>query len=564
MAPDQYIVVLKPTATPTAAVQSAAVQSSAIQRGGTILARYSRVLHGFAAKLPAAALDAVRADPAVAYVEPDVIGQGSTVQPNPPSWGLDRIDQRLLPLSNSYTYDSTGTGATVFVVDSGIRASHTDFGGRALGVFDAVGDGNGTNDCNGHGTHVAGTVGGTTYGVAKTVAIRAVRVLMCDNSGTTSDLIEGMEWLAGNHPARSVANFSLQGYGTTADVATEALIDSGVFTVFAAGNFNSDACFNGPRSSRGIVVGATDITDVRAGFSNFGTCVDVFGPGVGITSAGIASDTANAVFSGTSMATPHVAGWVARYLQEVPTGTLAQAKAAVIASSTKGVLADVGAGSANRLLWADPANTPPDTTPPSTPGTPTASGVTSTSVNLTWTASTDNVAVAGYNVYREAGAVDELVASPSTASTTVSGLAAGTGYTFYVRARDTSDNLSAASGTVTVTTLAGGSCQVTYQVGGGGNGFTANLAVKNTGTTSINGWTLAFDFTAGQQLTPGEGQSWNAVWSQSGGHVTASHLFWNQVIAPNASVFIGFNGTHSGSNPSPAVFTLNGATCTVV
>jgi subtilisin family serine protease len=557
--PGQYIVVLKASA--AGATARSAVGAAAEQRGGTVVARYSRVLNGFAARLPAAALAAVRADPAVAYVEPDSVIEGATDQTNPPSWGLDRIDQRTLPLNNLYRYDSTGVGATVFVVDSGIRATHTDFGGRAVGVFDAVGDGNGTNDCHGHGTHVAGTVGGAAHGVAKGVALRAVRVLQCDNSGFSSDLIEGLDFIAANHPARSVANLSLQGYGTSADVATEALIDSGVQTVFAAGNFNDDACLNGPRSVRGIVVGASDIDDTRAGFSNFGTCVDVFAPGVGITSAGIASNTATAVFSGTSMATPHVAGWVARHLEENPTATLAQSKAALIASSTKGVLSAIGTGSPNRLLWADPANTPVDTTPPSAPGQPTAANVTSTSVQLTWPASTDNVSVAGYDVHREAGATDPVVASSTTNSVTVGGLSPATTYTFYVRARDTSDNLSTASPTVTVTTVGVGNCRVAYAVGGGGSTFTANLTVTNTGTSAINGWTLGFDFTAGQQLRSGSGQNWNATWSQSGAHVTATNLFWNATINPGASVFIGFNGTHSGSNPSPTVFTLNGLAC---
>ncbi|GGM23558.1 MULTISPECIES: S8 family peptidase [Micromonospora] len=365
-APDRYVVVLseKPadTARSSQAARSITVAEAA---GGTVLNRYTQVLDGYAAHLPPAALAAVRNDPAVAYVEPDTVVRGGpvnrvstpqAVQPNPPSWGLDRIDQHYLPLNNSFGYTTTGSGVTAYVFDSGIRATHVDFGTRAAGAYDAVGDGNGTNDCHGHGTHVAGTIGGTTYGVAKAVTIRAVRVLQCDNSGWTTDLIEGLDWVAANHAAVSVANFSLQGYGTAPSVAVENLIDSGVYPVFIANNFNTDACTNGPRSTRGITVAATDSTDNRASFSSYGSCVDVFAPGVDITSAGIASNTAVAAgWGGTSMAAPHVTGWLARYRQSNPTATLATAKSALIAAATTGVVINPGPGSPNRLLYAAPS-----------------------------------------------------------------------------------------------------------------------------------------------------------------------------------------------------------------
>ncbi|MEU8259865.1 S8 family peptidase [Micromonospora sp. NPDC048999] len=369
-APDRYIVVLSdaPTGAERAdgsarAARTARAATVAEQAGGTVLTRYTHVLDGYAAQLSPTALAAVRADPAVAYVERDSRIEGSltgdmsiqATQPSPPSWGLDRIDQRYLPLNNSFGYTTTGSGVTVYVVDSGIRASHVDFGGRASGVYDAVRDGNGTNDCHGHGTHVAGTIGGATYGVAKAVTIKAVRVLQCDNSGWTTDLIDGVDWLAGHHDARSVANFSLQGYGTAANTAVENLIDSGVQPVFAAGNYSTDACTNGPRSARGITVGATDSTDNRASFSNYGTCVDIFAPGVNITSAGIASDTAvGSGWSGTSMAAPHVTGWLARYRQQNPNATLAQAKSSLIAAATTNVVINPGTGSPNRLLYVAP------------------------------------------------------------------------------------------------------------------------------------------------------------------------------------------------------------------
>ncbi|MEJ3744963.1 S8 family serine peptidase [Actinomycetes bacterium KLBMP 9797] len=366
-AADRYVVVLSDAASGASraarAARTAAAVATAERAGGTVLARYERVLDGYAAHLSPTALAAVRADPAVAYVERDSVIHGGLVdtrsvqatQPNPPSWGLDRIDQRALPLNNNYGYVSTGAGVTVYIVDSGIRASHVDFGTRASGVYDAVGDGNGTNDCHGHGTHVAGTAGGTTYGVAKRVTIKAVRVLQCDNSGFTSDLIEGMDWIAGHRDPVSVANFSLQGYGTAPNQAAENLLNLGVKTVFIANNFNTDACTNGPRSARGVTVAAVTDTDTRASFSSYGSCVDVFAPGVSITSAGIASDTASAPgWSGTSMAAPHVTGWLARYLQGSPGATMAQAKTALITASTKNVVINPGPSSPNRLLYANP------------------------------------------------------------------------------------------------------------------------------------------------------------------------------------------------------------------
>ncbi|MBM7076818.1 S8 family peptidase [Micromonospora humida] len=385
-APDRYIVVLsdKPVSGERTARLARTDQSAAVaeRAGGTVLNRYTQVLDGYAAVLPPAALAAVRNDPAVQYVERDTRIEGGltsttpdrtgpttaraeraqaggvsiqAVQSNPPSWGLDRIDQRNLPLSNSFGYTSTGSGVTAYIVDSGIRATHVDFGTRAAGVYDAVGDGNGTNDCHGHGTHVAGTIGGTTYGVAKSVTLRAVRVLQCDNSGWSTDLIEGVDWLATNHATVSVANFSLQGYGTSANTSIENLIDHGVYPVFIANNFNTDACTNGPRSTRGITVAATDINDNRASFSSYGTCVDIFAPGVDITSAGIASNTAVASgWSGTSMAAPHVTGWLARYRQTNPSATLATAKSALITAATTGKVVNPGVGSPNRLLYAAP------------------------------------------------------------------------------------------------------------------------------------------------------------------------------------------------------------------
>ncbi|MEU4580123.1 cellulose binding domain-containing protein [Nonomuraea sp. NPDC023979] len=556
-AEDRYIVVMKPEKARSRDLRSS-LERDTVVNGGRVTRRYGKALAGFAAVLPGKALAAVRAHAAVAYVERDSVITGSTVQPNPPSWGLDRVDQRALPLDNSYTYNATGAGVTAFIVDSGIRTTHTEFGGRASFGANFVADGT-TEDCHGHGTHVAGTVGGATYGVAKAVNLVAVRVLNCNNSGLTSDLVAAMDWVAANHPPRSVANFSLQGYGTASNDAAEGLIDSGVQTVFIANNYNTDACTNAPRSPRGVVVGATTILDEKASFSSFGPCVDVFAPGTAITSSVSTSDTASGAWSGTSMAAPHVTGWIARHLQENPAATMADSKAAIISSSTKDVLTGIGEGSPNRLLYAAPGPAPDDTVAPSTPGTPVASGLTARGVTLTWTASTDNVGVAGYDLHTGAG---QPVGSYTGTVAQLGDLAPDTTYTYYVRARDAAGNLSAPSGTVTVTTppdAAAGSCKVTYRITSQwDNQFNAEVTFTNTGQTAVDGWTIGWSYPAGQQVISG----WNATFAQTGTAVTAASLDWNRGVAPGASVSAGFSGSHTGSNPAPAAFTVNGSPCT--
>jgi subtilisin family serine protease len=312
--------------------------------GGTVRFTYQRALRGFAADLPDRAAAALARNPNVAFVEQDQVMTASTTETNA-TWGIDRIDQRNLPLGTTYNYTNTGVGVTAYIIDTGIRFDHAEFGGRARTGFDAVASGGNAADCNGHGTHVSGTVGGTTYGVAKGVSLVAVRVLGCNGSGTTSGVIAGIDWVTTNHQSPAVANMSLGGGGSTAlDNAVRNSIASGVSYAIAAGNGNQggiaqDACKYSPaRVAEAMTIGATDKTDRKASWSNYGNCVDWFAPGVSITSAWYTSTTATNTISGTSMATPHTTGVAALYLQTNPGASPQQVRDALYANTTKGVV----------------------------------------------------------------------------------------------------------------------------------------------------------------------------------------------------------------------------------
>jgi aqualysin 1 len=321
----------------------------------TLNYRYETVLNGFAATLPDRAVEALRRNPHVEYIEADQVVTIDTTQSGA-TWGIDRIDQRALPLSGTYTYNNTGAGVTAYIIDTGIRFSHSQFGGRATSGYDAV-DGGTADDCNGHGTHVAGTVGGSTYGVAKGVSLVAVRVLDCGGSGSTTGVIAGVDWVTNNHQSGqpAVANMSLGGGASTSlDTAVSNSIKDGVTYAIAAGNSNRDACKYSPaRVSTAITVGATTNTDARASYSNYGTCLDIFAPGSSITSSWYSSDTATNTISGTSMATPHVAGVAALYLQGNPGAAPATVRDALYNNATSGVVTNAGRGSPNKLLFTN-------------------------------------------------------------------------------------------------------------------------------------------------------------------------------------------------------------------
>jgi subtilisin family serine protease len=362
--PNEYIVVLR------GGVRDVAGEAAvATTQGAQVRAVWEHALKGFAARLSPAALRELRRNPNVQFIEPDGFVRTAVTQSPVPSWGLDRIDQRNLPLDNSYTYNNNGSGVHAYIVDTGINPTHNEFTGRIGNGINFAG-GSGTNDCNGHGTHVAGTVGGTAHGVAKGVTLHPVRVLDCFGSGQWTWYISGVNWIAANAIKPAVMNASLGGgINTGADQATNNLAAAGVVVNVASGNNNANACSFSPARTgptAGVLsVNASTITDVRAGFSDFGTCSTIFAPGVNITSAWIGGNNATNTISGTSMATPHVAGAAALYLNTNPSATPAQVENALVTNATPGKITNPGTGSPNLLLYTgfigggNPGNQPP-------------------------------------------------------------------------------------------------------------------------------------------------------------------------------------------------------------
>jgi len=320
--------------------------------GGSLLFTYSSAIKGFAARLSEPAARALARNPLVAYIEPDQefrVDATQSMDANGDPWGLDRIDQGALPLSRTYTYTATGAGVHAYIIDTGIWSLHGDFGGRANNVYDAflaTGE-----DCHGHGTHVAGTVGGTTYGVAKGVSLHGVRVLSCAGLGLTSQIIAGIDWVRQNHVKPAVANMSLGGGLSTAlNTATTNLWNAGVFVAVAAGNDNADACQASPASASGAFTAAASTkTDAKASFSNWGSCVEAYAPGSAIVSDFLAGTTAS--LSGTSMASPHVAGVGVLYKATFGDAPSATVSNWITTNATSGVITGNPAGTPNRLLF---------------------------------------------------------------------------------------------------------------------------------------------------------------------------------------------------------------------
>ena len=379
-----YIVVLKPGSAAAAQVTSAS-QALVKRYGGRIRTNYLSAVRGFHATMTVTEAQRLAANPAVDYVEQDAAVRMADTQ-TAPVWGLDRIDQPALPLSRTYTYRSAAN-VTAYVLDTGIRTSHSEFGGRASSGWDFIDNDATAQDCNGHGTHVAGTIGGRTYGVAKDVKLVGVRILDCTGSGSYSAILAGIDWVTTHAVKPAVANMSVGGtLSTVLNAAVTKSIASGVTYAVAAGNDNKNACNYSPAATpAAITVGATDASDTRASFSNYGSCLDIFAPGVRITSAGHTSDDATQVMQGTSMATPHVTGAAALVLGADPGATPAQVTAALTGHASTGKVTAAGTGSPGRLLdtsWLNAAATTPATRPTTAPAAACGPFVTGTDVRI--------------------------------------------------------------------------------------------------------------------------------------------------------------------------------------
>ncbi len=460
----------------------AEVESAIRGRAGTVERGLGKVFRGAIASMTPGAANALARSGTVLWVEEDraikvaplvarpaQVGKSATVTPAP-SWGLDRIDQRALPLDNSYSYPNTGTGVDVYVVDTGVLSAHQQLSGRVRSGYAGIADGRGTEDCNGHGTHVAGTAAGSTMGVAPGASVVAVRVLDCNGSGSVSGVVAGIDWAITDHTTRpAVMNLSIGAPESTAlENAVDRAYADGITVVAAAGNSNVDACTTSPAGNKvsALTVGATTTSDVRASYSNFGECLDLFAPGSSIVSAGISSTTATATMSGTSMAAPHVAGAAARYLSSVPTATPAAVMTAITADTTSNAVSGAGTLSPNRLLYAAPGTTPTVTTTttvagattttstvpatgggtggtgtpssptqPGIPGTPVATAGAS-SATLRWTAAADGGSPITSHIVRvfRRGSLIKTVSVDADTIHTITGLRAGSTHYFTVAA----------------------------------------------------------------------------------------------------------------------------------
>jgi subtilisin family serine protease len=337
--PDAYIIKVKDGADARSVAAVAGVEPRYV---------YEAALNGFAATLNRGQLNALRNNPNVEYIEEDQVVMADITQSNA-TWGLDRIDQRSLPLNGTYVYNRTGAGLFAYIIDTGLQANHPDFGTRARNMYDAFG-GTG-NDCNGHGTHVGGTVGGTTWGVAKGVNLRGVRVLDCNGSGSNSGVIAGIDWVRLNHAKPAIANLSLGGgFSSATNTAVNNLASAGVFVAVAAGNSNADACNYSPASASGVTtVAASTSSDARASYSNYGSCVNIYAPGSSITSAWISSGTRT--INGTSMASPHVAGVGVLYKHTFGDASQSTVANWIYNNATTSVISGNISGTPNRLLF---------------------------------------------------------------------------------------------------------------------------------------------------------------------------------------------------------------------
>lgn len=504
-----YIVVLKgPNG-------SSSIEADISRAGGRTERRFTHVLNGLSVRIKNSEVARLRNNPNVLLVEPDQQMFAVDTQSPTPSWGLDRIDQRSLPLNSTFTATAQGSGVDTYIVDTGIYASHTEFTGRLAAGFSSIADSNGTNDCDGHGTHVAGTTAGTTYGIAKSATLIPVRVLDCSGSGSNSGVIAGLDWIVAHHISgkAAVVNMSLGGGASTAlDTAVQNVINDGIVMVVAAGNSNVDACNTSPaRATNALTVGATgqysagETTDSRSSYSNYGPCLDIFAPGSRITSSWIGGSAAINTISGTSMAAPHVAGVAAVLFGRYPSSTASQIASMLLISATPNVVIGPGTGSPNYLLYLDPlGGTPsgPDAVTPVAPSAPTAITITpsSGSLSIKFTAGSAGTSPITNYKYSLDGGVTWLTRSPSSTLSpiVVSGLTNGSSYSVSIRAISTAGDgnastlvnatiPSAPSAPLLVTALASANrtARVTWTLGvNGGSPITSHVV-----TAYLNGAT---------------------------------------------------------------------------
>jgi subtilisin family serine protease len=452
--PGQYIVVLRESVGDVPGV----ARELLARNGGTLRFAYTAALKGFSGNITAEAAALIANDPRVAYVEQNQVVRAITEQTGA-TWGIDRIDQRDLPLSTTYVYNATGQGVRAYIIDTGIRTTHVDFAGRAVSGTDKVDNDNDASDCNGHGTHVAGTVGGTTWGVAKNVTLVAVRVLDCGGSGSWEGVIAGVDWVTEDHQAGqpAVANMSLGGgFSQAVNDAVTNSVNDGVTYGVAAGNGYANACDGSPASTAAaLTVGATGSNDVEASFSDRGPCLDIWAPGVGITSAWSTADDATNTISGTSMATPHVVGAAALYLEGNPSAAADQVDQALSDNATTGKITwnnPFGAkpppppAGQDYLLYTGFIFGGPPPPPPPAPAAPNAlvaTAVGNARIDLTWADNSDNES--GFKIERCTGAgctnfTQIATASANATSYSNTGLSESTTYTYRVRAHNAGGN----------------------------------------------------------------------------------------------------------------------------
>ncbi len=538
-----YVVVLKDSVSSSAVDGEAA--TLAAKHGGSVGHKYRHALNGFELRISEAAARQIAALPQVKYVQQNHQVTIFGTQTPTPSWGLDRIDQRALPLNNSFTYPNTATGVKAYIIDTGIRTTHTDFGGRATWGTNTTGDGNNT-DCNGHGTHVAGTVGGNAYGVAKATSLVAVKVLNCAGSGTFAGVIAGIDWVTADHAAGApaVANMSLGGGFDQAvnDAVTRSIADGVTYALAAGNDSGANACNVSPASTpNAITVGSTTNTDARSSFSNIGTCLDIFAPGSSITSAWNTNDTATNTISGTSMATPHVAGAAALVLGTTPASTPQQVRDFLVNNATNNVVTNPGTGSPNKLLFVVNEAPSQDFSIAVSP----ASGSTNAGGSLTATVSTTTTAGA-----------------PQAVALTAIGAPAGVTVSF-----SPSSITSGGSSTVTVATTASAAAG-TYPITINGDGTVADHSTTYTltingapGCSQTNGNDVAIpDLTTVESTITVSGCTGNGS-ATSTVAVQIVHTYIGDLVvslvAPDGSAYVLHNRTGGSTDNINQTYTVN-------